>query len=296
MDLPSLEIFVDVVRKGSLSAVARDRGMSPSSISRVITGLEADLGARLFYRTTRRLAPTESGLLLLARIEPHLEELRQALDAIADSAEVVSGVLRVTTSTSFAVARLSSLLGEFATLYPDLSVELFVTDRVVDLVGERFDLALRHGPLPDSTLVAQTLLSTRYYATASPAYVSRYGRPATPTDLSNHHCLMFPLPGFASFWRFRDAAGHVEEAPVSGRILVNSGLVLRRCALDGAGIVLLSDWLIGDDIENGGLIDLFPEHRVTPTNFDTVLSAVYPSRRLVPRKVRALVDFLRERL
>jgi DNA-binding transcriptional LysR family regulator len=296
MDLAALEVFADVMRKGSLSAVARERDVAPSSISRSIAGLESELGARLFHRTTRRIAPTEAGLLFLARIEPHLEGLRDARDAMADTSDVVSGVLRVTASTSFGVECVGPLLGDFAALYPHLNVELSLTDRVVDLVAERFDLALRHGPLPDSTLVAQALVATRYHVVASPKYRARHGRPRKPADLAGHRCLTFPLPGFASFWRFRDANGNTEEASVTGRIVVNSGLVLRRCALDGAGIVLLSDWLVGRDLEKGRLIDLFPRHRVTPTHFETAISAVYPSRKFVPRKVRALIDFLKQRL
>jgi DNA-binding transcriptional LysR family regulator len=296
MDLGALEVFVDVVRTGSLSAVARERDIAPSSVSRTIAALEADLGARLFQRTTRRIAPTEAALLFLARIEPHLEGLRQAREAIADVTDRISGVLRVTASPSFGIECLGPLLANFAELYPDLKVELTLTDRVVDLVAERFDLALRHGPLPDSTLVVQPLVATRYHAVASPAYVRRHGRPKAPAEVSEHTCLTFPLPGFATFWRFRDAKGRIEEAPVSGRIVVNSGIILRRCAIDGAGIVLLSDWLVGRDLKRGHLKDLFPRHRVTPSHFDTAISAVYPSRELLPRKVRALLDFLKERL
>jgi DNA-binding transcriptional LysR family regulator len=294
MDLPSLEIFADVVRTKSFSAVARQRDVSPSAISRVVAALEADLGARLFNRSTRRLAPTEAALLLLERIEPHLVGLRQAFAETADVSDQLSGVLRVTTSTSFGVERLAPLLGEFAALHPKLKLDLLVTDRIVHLIAERFDLALRHGPMPDSTLAVQMLLSTRYYVAASPSYLARHGRPATPRELAKHECLTFP--GFAGAWRLRDAKGRVYEAPFAARIAVNSGLVLRRCALDGAGIVLLSDWLIGEDLRSGRLVDLFPRHRATPTAFDTRISAVYPSRKLVPRKVRAFVEFLKQRL
>jgi DNA-binding transcriptional LysR family regulator len=317
MDLSALEVFADVVRKGSLSAVARERDVAPSSISRTITALEADLGARLFQRTTRRIAPTEAALLFLARIEPHLEGLRRAREAVSDATETVSGVLRVTASPSFGGERIGPLHADFASRYPSLKVELVLTDRVVDLVAERFDLALRHGPLPDSTLVVQPLVTTRYHVVASPTYVKRHGKPRTPADLARHQCLTFPLPGFATFWRFRDEKGRTEEAPVSGRIVVNSGVVLRRCALDGAGIVLLSDWLVGPDMKRKRLVDLFPrhrvtpshfetaisavypsrqQHRVTPSHFETAISAVYPSRQQLPRKVRALIDFLKERL
>jgi len=296
MNLVALDIFVDVMRKGSLSAVARDRDLTPSSISRAITALELELGTRLFQRTTRSVAPTEAATLLLTRIEPHLDGLRRAHEAVVDASGSVRGALRITASTSFGVQCIGPLLSEFSRLHPALKVELHLTDVVVDLVAERYDLAIRHGPLPDSSLIAQTLTVTRYFVCASPDYLQRMGQPQEPRDLASRLCLTFPLPGFATAWRFRDAHDRVSEASVTGGIVVNSGQVLRQCALDGAGVALLSDWLIGDDLASGRLVDLFPHYTVSPTNFQTGISAVYPSRKHVPRKVRVLVDFLKTHL
>ena len=296
MNLTALDIFVDVMRKGSLSAVARDRDTTPSSISRTIASLESELGARLFQRTTRRVEPTEAATLLLARVEPHLDGLRRAQEAVADSTGVARGRLRVTASTSFGVTCIGPLLSEFAQLHPALAIELHLTDAVVDLIGERFDLAIRHGPLPDSNLIAQPLIATRYFACASEGLLQRLGRPAAPEELARFPCLAFPLPGFATTWRFRDARDQVTDVAIAGNITVNSGIVLRQCALDGAGVVLLSDWLIGDDLKAGRLIDLFPHYVASPSNFQTAISAVYPSRKQVPRKVKLLVDYLRRRL
>ena len=308
MNLSTLDIFVDVMRGKSLSAVARHRQTTPSSVSRAIAALEAELGTRLFQRTTRSVAPTEAAVELLARIEPHLEGLRHAHEAIAETSGAARGALRVTASVSFGVQCIGPLLGEFARLHPALTLELHLTDVVVDLVADRFDLGIRHGPLPDSNLVAQTLIATRYFVCASPGYIQHAGRPQEPRDLRHHRCLVFPLPGFATTWRFRerfrerfggqsrDAHDLFIEAAVSPSITVNSGLVLRQCALDGVGIALLSDWLIGDDLRSGRLVDLFPRHVVSPTSFDTAISAVYPSRKHVPRKVKLLIDFLQQRL
>lgn len=296
MNLTALDIFVDVMRKGSLSAVARDRDTTPSSISRAIAALEAELGARLFQRSTRKVEPTEAAVLLLARVEPHLDGLRRAQEAVADTTGVARGKLRVSASTSFGIQCIGPLLAEFAELHPALAIELHLTDAVVDLIGERFDLAIRHGPLPDSSLIAQPLIATRYFACASERLLHRLGRPDTPQDLARYPCLAFPLPGFATTWRFRDAHDRVVEVPISGNVTVNSGIVLRQCALDGAGVVLLSDWLIGEDLKSGCLIDLFPHYTASPTNFQTAISAVYPSRKQVPRKVKLLVEYLRRRL
>jgi DNA-binding transcriptional LysR family regulator len=296
MNLAALEIFADVMRRGSLSAVARERDIAPSSISRTITALERELGARLFHRTTRRLAPTDAAAAFFAQVEPHLDGLRDARDAVTDKSDSVRGVLRVSASVSFGVERLAPIVSEFAKIHPDVTIELVLTDAVVDLVAERFDLAIRHGPLSDSSLVAQKLVATRYFVAASRAYLRRAGRPASPSDLAEHRCLTFPFPGVASYWRFRDARRRVEEVAITGHLSVNSGLVLRQCALADAGVVLLSDWLIGDDLAAGRLLDLFPRHEVTPTNFHTVISVVHPSRKLVPRKVRAFVDLLKDHL
>lgn len=294
MKLANLELFEEVYRRGSLSAVARARNVAPSVVSRAIAALEAELGTLLFYRTTRKIAPTEAATVLAQEIEQHLDALRSLHTIVTDTADAPSGILRVSASHSFGIRHLSRAIPAFCAKYPKVTVQLSLTDRIVDIVGDRFDLALRHGPLSDSTLIARPILRTRYHVCASRAYLATAGQPADPSEISDRACLTFPLPGFSDVWRFRDTAGHETEVPIRSAMSANSGLVLRTYALEGLGIVLLSDWLIGEDLTDGQLIDLFPSYEVTPSNFQTVISAVYPNRKYTPKKVKAFISFLQQ--
>ena len=296
MELSSLQIFAEVMRRGSFAAVARARDVSPSAISRSIAALEAELGLRLFQRTTRRLAPTEAGALYFARIEPLVGELEQARQAAADVREEPSGTLRVTASVAFGQTCLVPLLPELHRRHPGLALELLLTDGNLDLIAERIDVALRLGPRSDSRLIGLRLFETRYRVCASPDYLARAGAVATPEALRDRPCLVFALPGYRSRWIFRDSAGRQSEVPIEGRFVISSALALRDCALNGLGPALLADWLIDGDIAAGKLVDLFPEHRVTATDFETAAWLLYPSRAYLPLKVRALIDFLRETL
>lgn len=295
MNFEALEILADIVRVGSLSAVARERRLTPSTISRLIAGLESELGTRLLQRTTRRVTPTEAALTLLEHAQPHLDGLRNAQDAVLDATSgEPRGLLRVTASTSFGVFRLSPLTAEFCRRYPDIRLEMFLSDAIVDIVAQRFDLAIRHGGLPDSSLIAQRLIRTRYFVCASPAYLAQHGQPREPAELSRHRCLIFPTP--SAVWRFKHRKGRIEQIPIAASVVVNSALVLRECALDAGGLVLLADWLITDDLRAGRLIDVFPHLKASPTHFDTTISAVYPSRAHLPRKVSAFIEFLKQQL
>jgi len=297
MKLSSLELFEDVYRRGSFSAAARARNVAPSVVSRGIAALEAELGALLFYRTTRRIAPTEAADLLMGKIEQHLDALQSLRSTIGDMADTApSGTLRLSASHAFGIHCLARVIPAFRAAYPSVRVDLSLNDRMVDIVGDKFDLALRHGPLADSSMISRTILRTRYHVCASPAYLARTGRPATPADIGERDCLTFPLPGFSDVWRLRDADGRESEIPVRSALSANSGLVLRDCALQGLGIVLLSDWLIGADLDAGRLVDLFPDHVATPSNFQTVISAVYPNRAHTPRKVTVFLSFLERHL
>ncbi|MBT2185410.1 LysR family transcriptional regulator [Sphingobium nicotianae] len=296
MKLANLELFEDVYRRGSLSAVARSRNVAPSVISRAISGLEAELGTLLFYRTTRKIAPTEAASLLMQEVEQHLDALRSLRTTLSDKADAPGGVLRISASHAFGIHCLGSIIPAFCRAYPGVRIDLTLTDQLVDIVGERFDLALRHGPLGDSSMIAMPVLRTRYHMCASPAYLAAMGHPREPGEISGRNCLTFPLPGFSDVWRLRDAEGHEHDIPVRSGMSVNSGIVLRDCALQGLGIVLLSDWLIGADLAAGRLIDLFPDHVATPSNFQTVISAVYPNRTYTPRNVKLFIAFLQQNL
>lgn len=222
MDISVLKLFVEVVRQGSFAAVARDRDLDPSSVSRAIAGLEAELGIRLFQRTTRQLSPTEAGKTYFDRIEPLIEEIQQATDIATDVSGQPKGELRVTASTSFGLKCIVPYIPEFQRCYPELTVDLLLTDTVVDLVAERIDVAVRLGLLADSTLIAQQLMRTHYTVCASPSYLKRSSPLQHPTDLTHHNCLLFPLAGFRSRWIFKDLGGELSEIPVRGQTITSS--------------------------------------------------------------------------
>lgn len=288
-----LQLFVEVMRQGSFAAVARDRDLDPSSVSRAIAGLEEELGIRLFQRTTRQLSPTEAGIAYFERIEPLVEAMQQAIAIATDISGQPKGVLRMTTSTSFGKRCVVPLLPDFQMTYPDLAVDLLLTDAVVDLIAERVDVAIRLGLLSDSTLIAEQLMRTYYSVCASPKYLEQYGQLKRPGDLENHNCLLFPLEGFRSRWIFRDRNGDESEVLVQGRTTISNAIALQQCAIAGMGLALLPNWLIDEDLRAGSLINVFPDYDVTATNFSTAAWLIYPSRAYVPLKVRVFVDFLK---
>ncbi|MEO1593031.1 MAG: LysR substrate-binding domain-containing protein [Cyanobacteria bacterium J06632_22] len=296
MEVSTLQLFVAVVRQGSFAAVARDRNIDPSSVSRAIANLETELGVRLFQRTTRKLSPTEAGATYFERIEPLVEDLQQAGDLAAEMAAQPKGQLRVTASVSFGLKCIVPLLPAFQDRYPALTVDLLLTDAVVDLLTERVDVAIRLGLLADSTLIAQRLIPTRYAVCASRDYLARTHVIRYPTDLTQHNCLRFPLAGFRSQWLFRDRQDNVTGVNVQGQTVISNAVALRDCAAAGMGLALLPHWLIRSEISDGTLVNVLPHYDVTATDFHTAAWLVYPSRRYIPAKVTAFSRFFQAAL
>jgi DNA-binding transcriptional LysR family regulator len=276
----------------SSAVVARDRDTDASSISRAIAALEGELEGRLFQRTTRRLALTEAGAAYYERVVPLLEGLAAAKAEVADLGDQPLGTVRVTASVAFGQRVVAPMLPEFLARHPGLSIDLVLPDTVLGVVGDRIDLAIRLGTLPDSDLVATRLAAVAYRVIASPAYVAARGRPATPRDMARHECLRFDMPAFRTQWRFRQGNGEVQEVPVSGRVVISNGLAVQSCALAGIGIALLPCWLVDDAIHTGQLVDIFPGCEVSGADFATAVWLVFPTRAYVPRKTRAFVDAL----
>ena len=296
MDLDALDLFLSVVRQGSFAGSAKERGIDPSSVSRAIADLEAELGVRLFQRTTRRMALTDAGHTYFARVEPLVEELSRAAAAAGEASGSPRGTLRVTASVSFGQTLIAPLLGDFRALYPHLKLECAFTDENVDLVADRIDLAIRLAPTVEGDLIIAKLMDTRYRVIASPGYLAAAPLLQRPDDLRHHRCLMFNIKAFQTRWLFRDAAGTLIEVPIDGDIAMNPGGALRDLALQGLGPALLPHWLVDSDIAAGRLVRVFPEFAVTATTFDTAAWIVYPSRAYLPGKVRAMIAFLKERL
>lgn len=293
MDTAQLKTFVAVVQHGSFAAAARALDLSPSAATRLVAALEAQLGARLLQRTTRRVALTEAGARYLERVQPALEQLDQAGEELLSTTGQVRGTVRMTASVAYGQAVIAPLLPALHAAHPALQVECLFSDATLDLVAQRIDVALRLGPAIDSSLVGLRLADVRLRVVASPEYLKRHGRPRTPRDLARCKCLRYALPGYRSQWSFRRPGGTPEAVPISGWLVVSSGLALRRAALDGLGPALLGDWLIGPDLASGQLVDLFPRHEVSATRFDSAVWLLYASREHLPRRVRALVDFLK---
>jgi DNA-binding transcriptional LysR family regulator len=296
MDIQSLELFADVARRGSFAGVAKDRTIDPSSVSRAVAELEAELGIRLFQRTTRSMRLTEAGDLYLARVEPLIEELRRARDAAAHVTGAPRGLLRLTASVTFGQMRLVPLLAEFRARHPELKIEGVFTDANVDLVADRIDLAVRLAPVIEGDLIAAKLMDTRYRVVASPAYLGSAPPLDAPSDLTAHKVLLFTIKAFRTRWIFRDASGREETVPIAGDITLAPAGSLLTAALGGLGPALLPNWLVDDAIASGSLVNVFPHHAATATTFDTAAWLVYPSRAYLPNKVRAMADFLREKL
>lgn len=296
MDTENLRIFVEVARRGNFAAVARDRDVDPSSVSRAVAVLEDELGVRLFQRTTRRVMLTEAGETYLAHVASLVDELDHVRDEVRGVSAGPAGILRLTVSVAFGYTCLVPLLPEFREQYPSVKLELLLTDAVLDLVAERVDLAIRLGRRFDADFIATKLFDTQYRVCASPAYLKGKKIPKVPAELQQHSCLLFALPDFRSRWLFRDRKGTVQEVPVHGDVTTLNALALRACALAGMGPVLLPNWLIDEDIKQGRLISFFPKYRVTATEFDTATWLLYPSRAHLPNKVRVMIDFLKQHL
>jgi len=296
MNTADLDTLMTIIRLGSFAAAARELRVDPSSVSRTVAALEAELGTRLFQRSTRRLAMTEAGSLFVERIGPLLEEIELVRHAATDTAAETRGTLRVTASNAFGMKRLVPLLPEFCAAHPELHVELVLTDAIVDLVADRVDIAIRLGALRDSGLIALPLLKMRYRVVASPAWVAALAEPLrAPRDLERCDCVTFSTPGFRDRWFFRTGAAAAKTpVAVRPRLTSTNGLVLRECALAGLGASLLPDWLIGDDLAEGRLVDLYPKHEVAVVDAPTGAWLVYPSRSYVPAKVRAFIEFMRK--
>ena len=241
MNLDTLDLFVEVARKRSFAAVAKKRNVDPSSVSRAIADLEAELGLRLFQRTTRTMTLTEAGDVYLSRIEPLTEEIARAREAALQVTGQPRGLLRITASVTFGQMCIMPLLGEFRALYPHLKVECLFTDANLDLVADRIDLAVRLAPIVRGDLIVSKLMDTRYRVVASPAYLASRPPVGRPSDLSAHKVLFFNLKAFRNRWLFRDAAGHVESVPIDGDITLAPAGSLLAAAIDGLGPALLPE-------------------------------------------------------
>ena len=296
MDLETLYLFIEVVQQGSFAKVARSRNIDPSSVSRAIAKLEAELGIRLFQRSTRKLEITEIGEIYFQKIVPLVDELESAQQIAIDTHQKPQGNLRVTASSTFAQQRIVPLLPQLAKLYPDLSIELILTDFYLDLIEERIDVAIRLGTLQDSSYMVKHLRKMKFYICVSSDYLDKYGQPQTPQDIKNHNCLLFPRARHNLDWLFKDKTEKITEIKIRGKYLLTNSLAIKQCAIAGMGLALLPDWLVDRELKSGKLIRLFAEYDVTATNFDSSIWLLYPSRAYIPAKTKVFIDYIFDNL
>lgn len=292
--IDSLNDFLAVAAAGSFSRVAKAQGVAVSSVTRKIDGLEHELGTRLFHRSSRRVLLTDAGEQFVPRARNILSELAEAKESLASLHADPRGVMTVTAPATFGRLFVAPAVVSFLEKYPLMEVDLHVSDRYVDLAEQRVDVAIRIGALPDSDLITTRLSPMRLVACASPAYLARRGRPATPDDLPAHHCIDVATGSApASTWCFE---GWNRNAPyaVRGNLRVDDKDCMRDAALAGAGIVHIASWLVSDDIAAGRLVWLFPEYASPyPKGTERAIHAVRMRGRSHEAKARLFIAHLR---
>lgn len=282
-----LDEFVAVAENGSFQAAAERLRVSSSHISRQVARLEERLQARLLYRTTRRVSLTEAGRAFLSRCQRLIEERDAAFQTVSDLHGAPTGLLRMTAAVTYGERFIVPLVNAFMARYPQLRVEIELSNRTLDLVQEGFDLAIRLGRLGDSSLVATRLAPRALYLCAAPDYLARYGRPHTLSELAAHNCLI----GTNDTWQFRQNGREYPFRP-AGNWRCNSGQAVLDAALRGFGLCQLPDYYVQEPLRRGELVSLLEANQPP----DTAVWAVYPQRRLLSAKVSQLIDALRQGL
>ena len=285
----AMEAYVRVVEAGGLSAAGRALGLAPSSVSRRIAELEDSLGVTLLHRTTRKLSLTEAGEIYFERARDIVRSVEEANLAISAGRGDPSGTLRLTAPASIASRHIAPAVSAFQTQHPGLRVAMGVTDRMVDIVEEGLDVAIRIGRLEDSSLIARKVGIARRMLCASPAYLERAGRPEHPEQLSEHACLTLRTHPGSNPWRFADGDSSI-YVRASGPFFSDDGETLVSAACAGLGVVLMPEWLVGSAVSTGRLVEVLPEYAPDPAR--TPLYGVYAPATYTPPKVRAFVDFL----
>lgn len=285
--LAAMQAFAAVVEQGGFTAAAEALRQSRAMVSKHVQDLEAHLGARLLNRTTRRVSLTEAGQVFFERTARLLAELEETEAAVGALQATPRGRLRINAALTFGVLHLSPAVAEYMTAYPEVSVELTLNDRFIDLVEEGYDLAIRIARLADSNLIARRLAPCRAVICAAPEYLKRHGCPRQPQDLVGHNCLGYSYAQPREEWTF-DGPGGPASVRVRGTLESNNGDALRAAALLGLGIIRTPTFIVGAELRNGTLVPLMPEYRMAEIG----IYAVYPHSRHLSAKVRSFVDFL----
>jgi DNA-binding transcriptional LysR family regulator len=292
MDATSdLRVFVRVMDRGSFSAAAKDLALTPSAVSKLVSRLEDRLGVRLLERSTRRLALTPEGETFLSRARRIVADIEEAEAEVASARGAPRGRLRINSGTAFGLHQLAPALADFLSRYPEIDIDLSITDRLVDLIEEQADIAVRSGHLPDGPFIQRKIADLQRVICAAPAYLQRRGTPQAAADLKQHDCIVV-AGSQLSRWPFKTRGGGVDVVEVRPRVSTDDAEAALRLAIEGAGIIRLSDVIVGDALRDGELVALLTDiHHVEPFP----LAAIYPPGRQRLPRVAVFIEFLRER-
>jgi len=287
--LREIECFIAVAELGSFVKAAEALGISKAAVSRTVLELEARLGSRLMQRTTRRLSLTEAGILYLERCKQIVAALEEADDLLSAGSAKATGLLRINAPLTFGVLHLAPLWPMFLDRHPDVALDITLSDRIVDIIDEGYDMAIRIARLSDSTLVHRKLTSTSLHVCASPAYLDKHGTPAHPHELAQHETISYSYNLSKDEWPFNGPEGPV-SVRVNSRLHVNNGDSCVQAALGGIGITRQPTFMIDQYLRSGQLVSILQDY----TSPELGIYAVYPSRAHLPAKMRAMLDFLSE--
>ncbi|QQX80073.1 LysR family transcriptional regulator [Shewanella sp. KX20019] len=279
--------FVAVAEAESFTKAAARLGISTAQVSRQVSALETRLAAKLFHRTTRKVSVTEVGRIYYQHCRQVLDGLDEAERAITNLQTTPRGLLKITAPVTYGEGMIAPLINDFITQYPELEVQINLTNLKVDLIDEGYDLAIRLGQLEDSSMMAKRLGSRTQYVCASPSYLSTYGLPHSLSELEQHNCLV----GTMDYWRFQEK-GKARNVRIKGNLSCNSGHALVDAAIKGLGIIQLPDYYVSEFIESGKLVPLLENNRQAVEG----IWALYPHNRHLSPKVRMLLDFLNEKI
>ncbi|GIU12017.1 MULTISPECIES: LysR family transcriptional regulator [unclassified Shewanella] len=290
--LSAMKAFVRVVQTGSFSAAAREQHSTQATMSKKVAALESLLGAKLLTRSSRELSMTEVGAVYYENCVAIIAELDEAESQVRSQQSSPKGILRVAAPVVFGCRFIAPILGDFLKRYPEIKVDLMLSDKHVDLVADGVDVAIRAKQLEDSSLVARHLFDNPLVTVASPQYLNRFGEPKVPLELKAHNCIVYSMLKSVNIWHFEQAGASGDDiaVPVSGNCRCDNGEAILKLALDGLGIAQLPSWMVDEYIEQGKLKIIMSNYLSSPLPFN----AIYPQSRYVPLKVRCFIDYLKQ--